>query len=404
MTNNIAERFEMRDFTTRRFAQLLLVSLCCAQALASDQVRVITGLESGWNEWLRSVEFKCSYVYTESIADSQREAEESRSLMLLKTHGELNKTGENTLLSCLVDLDEYRTPQLHDFAAVSSAELDARYIPHLSRTVTNGALRQFFVVAKTPDDVDLPYPRVDQRPPLGPLIYAGGAFIPNFITGYLRLKEKGVGTVLFRVESTKKDKIVVHVVFKTKTEETVATAVYNLVQSCPLVEEIDAHTEFTDTDVAAFELHVRASRFVEVGSGLFVPSKIQSVSGPLREYRGRELEGKWLSRVWLSADMGQELPTGKDLVIRLESGTSVAGLGMEAKRDLKSRLVAGPVSFDIRDYSVADLESSGRNGRSGNDGHFGAKRIGFAAVGLVCAFVVIFLAVRKKRMRGRDEQ
>lgn len=394
----------MCAFATRRFALLMLLCLGCAQALASDQTRVITRLQNGWDEWLRSVEFKCSYVYTESIADSQQEAEESQSMIMLKAHGNLNKTGANTLFSCVVDLDKYHTPQIHDFTAVSSAELDASYIPYLSPTVTNGDPREFYVGAKTPNDVDLPYPRVIERPRLGPLIYAGGELIPNFITSYLRLKEKGVGTVSFRVESTKKDKLVVHVVFKMKTEETVATAVYNLVHSCPLVEEINSRTEFTDPDVAAVTRHVRASSFVEVGSGLFVPSKIQSVSGALRGFLGREFKGKWLTRLWRSADMGRQLPTGKDIVVKLESGTSVAGLGMEAWRDLRSRLAAGPVSFDIRDYTVADLESSDRNGRSGNHGYSGAQRIGFAAVGLFCVVVVIFLAVRKKRMRDRDEQ
>ena len=113
-----------------------LVMSCRAVGKArgdEDQSKLLSTLKAGIDDYLRKVEFKCTYTYSEYLVDSKEEAENfdtSNGRLFFRGTGSLIKSKTMTYES--FELDRAATNRENDFLCdhitVSNSDLRANYV------------------------------------------------------------------------------------------------------------------------------------------------------------------------------------------------------------------------------------------------------------------------------------
>ena len=146
-----------------------------------DQSEYLRTLKAGIDEYLREVEFKCTYTYSEYLVDSREKAEHfdtSDGRLLLRATGSLIKSNKMTFESFV--LDQANTEGacfFNDHITVTNSDLCADYFKQ-----GDGAIHRTLFVSE-PEKTESGIPLLDQACAsiFCPLTYGGGRAIPNII-------------------------------------------------------------------------------------------------------------------------------------------------------------------------------------------------------------------------------
>ena len=154
---------------------LLLTLLMSCYALGDeDQAKLLRTLKSGIDEYLREVEFKSTYTYSEYLVDSREKAENfdtSDGRLLLRATGSLIKSDKMTFESFV--LDQANTEGacfFNDHITVTNSDLRANYV----KEGEDAAHRTLFVSELEKTNSGIPLLDRAYASIICPLTYGGG--------------------------------------------------------------------------------------------------------------------------------------------------------------------------------------------------------------------------------------
>ena len=108
---------------------LLTLVMSCAAVGAEGQEKLLHTLKAGIDEYLRDVEFKCTYTHSKYLVDSKEEAERfdtSGGKLLLRATGSLIKSKTMTFESFVLD-PETGSTSVENHVTVTNSDLNAQY-------------------------------------------------------------------------------------------------------------------------------------------------------------------------------------------------------------------------------------------------------------------------------------
>ena len=345
----------------RTLALLVSLSLSLSLLMSSrvpgseDQSKVLHDLKAGIDEYLKNVEFKCTYTYSEYLVDSKDEAERfdtSAGELVLRATGSLIKSEKMTFES--FELDKANTKGNHhldNHITVTNSDLRVNYVkqgedvPH----------RTIFVSELEKNESGIPLLDQAYAPITCPLTYGGGRGIPNFID-LCNLKVSKYPNETTIDVSRDKDSTIISKLFDSPDRET-SSSVLTLSNAYPYPVMMSRNDEtYSYPRNANSYGTTQVFDLVDVGKGFVAPKTIYDTTGPIRHKDfGEEAIGKWIVRKWESDDLGKAPPKAKDFLIPLDRDTDFGGLDLELEHKLNRHV---PEYFDINSFSLADLQNS----------------------------------------------
>ncbi len=331
---------------------LLTLVMSCVAVGKENQEKLLRTLKNQIDEYLREVEFKSTYTYSEYLVDSKEEAESfdtTNGKLLLRGTGSLIKSKTMTLESFVLDqaIPERNFTSVNNHVTVTNSSLCAYYVkqgedlPH----------RTIFVaeVEKTEGGIQLLDRSYTQI--ICPLTYGGGRAFMNCLESFTHIQKAYSDRVSFNISHDKENVVISqHADFSTEGTDTVLVLSNEYRYPVLLREDRKTHNHASDADI--FNT-VRAFDLVNVGRGLVVPKKVCSSLGPLMiDALGDNTKGKFFVYKWESEDLGKEPPKAEDFLIPLDRDTDFAGLAPELVLKLNHNV---PQYFDINTFSITDL-------------------------------------------------
>ena len=371
---------------------LLTLLMSCGAMGDEDQEKLLHTLKAGIDEYLREVEFKCTYTYSHYLVDSKEEAQSfdtSHGRLLFRGSGSLIKSKTMTYESYVLDKAVSETTFGTDHITVTNSDLRAHYV----RMGAEDSPRTIIVVEEEKTESGIQ--RLDQSHSGTdcPLTYGGGRVELNCL-GALAKDQKTWPTTISI--SHDKESTTISYNIDCSTEENDIVLVLSNEYRYPILlrRDIKAHKYDTDRNVygttAALDL-------VDVGKGFVVPRKIFSFAGPmLTDLLGEGTRGKWLVRKWESEDLGKNPPKAKDFLIPLDRGTDFGGLDMDLAYELNHHV---PKYFDLNTFSLADLEN--RSEPLAAPSKIRASKYYRPVLVILGALIIAAGIYRKWRTRGR---
>ena len=320
-----------------------------------DQSKTLSTLKAGIDNYLREVEFKCTYTYSEYLVDSKEEAENfdtSNGRLFFRGTGSLIKSKTMTYES--FELDRAATDHLYfddivfDHTTVTNSDLCATYTKQAAnathRTVWFGESK------KTEGGIQLLNHAYGFF--VCPLTFGGGRACLNCVDAVINFRKIHPDITTITVDHNKENSRISMRYDNPDAEsvDKVITLSNQYVYPVAISEEKKIHKYAIDKNLydtaGVFDL-------VEVGKGLVVPKKICSSQGPLYYHMlGKEALGKWIVRKWESEDLGAEAPKANDFLIPLDKDTDIGGLELDLAYKLNQNV---PEYLDINSFSIADL-------------------------------------------------
>ncbi|MDR1478470.1 MAG: hypothetical protein LBJ00_05960, partial [Planctomycetaceae bacterium] len=285
-------------------------------------------IDDGYQAWNRNLQFKCNYTYTEGVASTEEEAK----LMLiskcekitLKISGQIAKSKSKTLLSQVVEFDSYSPLQTQGYIAVINETLEVHYV------ACNGkkTLDTLSIMERKVEDMMLCCPRVPQSPTIKPFNYSSLS-------------------ILELLEKLQKIVAVTHPVLKVFDDGTIevsygykgqsgintdASIKYSILGKYPIPTENRISVE-----KSYYQLTV-VRDFITGNDKMVIPTTIVSYSGPMKDWRGKEYEGKWLVREWKAENVTSSGISDRDFFIPLNKDTHVGGLTLDLSKEIKKNM------------------------------------------------------------------
>ena len=332
---------------------LLTLVMSCAAVGKENQEKLLRTLKNQIDEYLRKVEFKCTYTYSEYLVDSKEEAESfdtSNGRLIVRATGSLIKSKTMTLESFVLDhaIPEMGlTPAANNHVTVTNSDLRAHYV----MAGENAPHRSILVMEeeKTEGGIQL----LDQGHTLiiCPLTYGGGRTFMNCLESFAHIQKTSLDRVSFNISHDEENIVISqHADFSAEGTDTVLVLSNEYRYPILLREDRKGHNHAVDADI--FNT-VRAFDLVNVGKGLVVPKKVCSSIGPFwTDVLGEGTKGKFLIYEWESEDLGKEPPKAEDFLIPLDRDTDFTGLDLELVYKLEHNV---PQYFDINSFTLADL-------------------------------------------------
>ncbi|MBR2584932.1 MAG: hypothetical protein IKE64_05815, partial [Thermoguttaceae bacterium] len=309
---------------------LLTLVMSCAAVGKENQEKLLRTLKNQIDEYLRKVEFKCTYTFSKYLVDSKEEAESfdtSNGTLLLRGTGSLIKSKTMTLESFVMDqaIPEEGFTRGHNHITVTNLDLRAHYVRQTGLT-DEAPNRTIFVMKEEKTDGGIQLLTDAYAPISCPLTYGGGRAFLNCL-GALANTQKSYPTTFSISHDKENTTISQHTDFSTEETDTVLVLSNEYRYPILLRRTTTTHKHAIDADVygttAALDL-------VDVGKGFVVPKKVYSFTGPmLTDILGEGTKGKWIVRKWESEDLGEEPPKAEDFLIPLERDTDFAGLNLD---------------------------------------------------------------------------
>ena len=332
---------------------LLTLVMSCAAAGKENQEKLLRTLKNQIDEYLREVEFKCTYTYSEYLVDSKEEAENfdtSDGRLIVRATGSLIKSKTMTLESFVLDhaIPEKGFTRGNNHITVTNSDLRAHYVRQTGRT-DEAPNRTIFVMEEEKTDGGIQLLDQSYASILCPLTYGGGRTFLNCLGALANTQKTRPTTISI---SHDKESTTISYNADHSTEETDTVLVLSNEYRYPiLLSRISTtHKHASDRNVyggsAALDL-------VNVGKGLVVPRKVYSFTGPMpTDLLGEGTKGKFLVYEWESEDLGDEPPKAEDFLIPLDRDTDFGGFDLELEHKLNRNV---PEYFDINSFSIADL-------------------------------------------------
>ena len=317
-----------------------------------DQSEYLRTLKTGIDEYLRKVEFKCTYTYSVYVVDSREKAESfdtSDARLLLRATGSMIKS--KTMTYERFELDQANTERdlfLDNHITVTNSDLRANYV----KQSEDSPNRTLFVLELEKTNSGIPLLDQVHAPIICPLTYGGGRKLPNCIDSCFLMLEKYPNETTIDISHNDGNTIVSRHFDLPNFETTHSTTTLSGAYSYPVVmsKDKETHSYLRNSDsygkTGAFDL-------VELGKGIAFPKKIYDMTGPIehKDY-GEEAIGKWIVQKWESEDLGEERPKAKDFLIPLDRDTKFGGLDLDLVYKLDHNV---PEYFDLNSFSPADL-------------------------------------------------
>ena len=330
---------------------LLTLLMSCGAVGDEDQEKLLHTLKFGIDEYLRDVEFKCTYTYSRFLVDTREKAENfdtSGGRLLFRGAGSLIKSTTMTYESFVLDQVTPKTGLVsgNNHITVTNSDLRADYV----KQAEDAPHRTIFVSEekKTEGDIQL---LTDAYAPIScPLTYGGGRTFLNCL-GALDDTQKTWPTTIGISHDKESTTISQHTDFSTDESADTVLVLSNEYRYPILLRRTSTtHKHAIDADVygttAALDL-------VDVGKGFVVPRKVYSFTGPmLTDILGEGTKGKWIVRKWESDDLGKEPPKAEDFLIPLDRDTDFGGLNLDLVYQLNHHV---PEYFDLNSFTLADL-------------------------------------------------
>jgi hypothetical protein len=317
-----------------------------------ENVKLIKVVEEGVENWLANSEFKCSYSYEEGVVSSKIQAKqfpEKLDSYALVLHGDFIKSKTKTLVSVYVQHDRYTPPQSLNGVFIVSEDLAADYVPDEKSSLPC----QLFVYEREHQQKMLPCPVVGYPIPCCyPITYASGPAVPNPVSLMKVLQKMGVK---LKTQATLLESGEIKISFQFNEgigNENEFFVIFTSKYSFPV--PIEKYSKVIYSNGKTHEERCIASDFVDVGNGVVIPKKIISYKGPMRDWRGKEFEGKWLIKKWYSDDLGNEKPTDSDFLIKINPGTTFGGFAIDRELEL---IKQKPLFFDFNSLKLEELQN-----------------------------------------------
>lgn len=337
-----------------RPALLVLFSPVPLTACGNESQRdLLETLKQGVDRQIASVEFKCTYTYSEYVVDTLEEAQRfdtSKGELVVHATGSLIKTKKMSYESFVLDTLKTKMPEYYtDHVTVTNPELRAIYVkqnlqyPH----------RTLFVSERTEEDketfvLDNSYAGI-----MTPLTSGGGRGMPNYIDLiFYSLKAFPNETEIEIQQEGDRTKI-----FKNREIPDIekSNSFFVILNSYPypVLAEREEENYLPKNDLT-FHRALRTSDYVHLNDGCVLPRRIEKYE-PVHDEYGDENIGKWVVKKWESDDMGKEKPKKSDFYIHLDRDSDIGGLALNLNAKVNKNL---PKYFDINKYGVRDLQTS----------------------------------------------
>ena len=330
---------------------LLTLVMSCAAVGKENQEKLLRTLKNQIDEYLREVEFKCTYTYSEYLVDSREKAENfdtSDGRLIVRATGSLIKSKTMTLESFVLDhaIPEMGlTPAANNHVTVTNSDLRAHYV----KAGEDAPNRSIFVLEEEKTEGGIQLLDQSYASILCPLTYGGGRTFLNCL-GALANTQKTRPTTISISHDKESTTISQHTDFSAEETDTVLVLSNEYRYPLLLREDSITHKHASDRNVysgrAALDL-------VNVGKGLVVPRKVYSFTGPIpTDLLGEGTKGKFHIYEWESEDLGDEPPKAEDFLIPLDRDTDFGGFDLELEHKLNRNV---PEYFDINSFSITDL-------------------------------------------------
>ena len=328
---------------------LLTLVMSCAAVGKENQEKLLHTLKAGIDEYLRDVEFKCTYTHSKYLVDSKEEAESfdtSGGTLLLRGTGSLIKSKTMTFESFVLD-PEFGSTSAYNHVTVTNSDLNAQYV----KQGDGAAHRTLFVCDEKKTDGGIQLLTNVYAAINCPLTYGGGRTFMNCL-GSLVNTQKTLPTTISISHDKEITTISYHIDFVNEEGGSDDLLVLSNESRYPLLLRREATIQRHASDRNVYSTNA-ALDLVDVGKGFVVPRKVYSFTGPmLAEILGEGTKGKWIVWKWESEDLGKEPPKARDFLIPLDRDTNFAGLKSEIVLKLNHNV---PQYFDINSFSIADL-------------------------------------------------
>ena len=343
----------MKHGWPRTVILLLTLLMSCGAMGKENQEKLLRTLKNGIDEYLREVEFKCTYTYSEYLVDSKEEAENfdtSGGRLIVRATGSLIKSKTMTLESFVLDQaipEKGFTSAVNNHVTVTNSDLRAHYV----MAAEDAPNRSIFVLEEEKTEggiqlLDMTYTQI-----ICPLTYGGGRTFMNCLESFAHIQKTSLDRVSFNI-SHDEENIVISQQADFSAEGTGTVLVLSNEYRYPILLREDRKTHNHAVDADIFNT-VRAFDLVNVGKGLVVPKKVCSSIGPFwTDVLGEGTKGKFLIYEWESEDLGKEPPKAEDFLIPLDRDTDFGGFDLELEHKLNRNV---PEYFDINSFSITDL-------------------------------------------------
>ena len=396
-TNRKNTRPLMKHRWPRTVIFLLTLVMSCAAVGKENQEKLLRTLKAGIDEYLRKVEFKCTYTYSEYLVDSREKAElfdTSDGRLLLRATGSLIKSNKMTFESFV--LDQANTEGacfFNDHITVTNSDLCADYFKQ-----GDGAIHRTLFVSE-PEKTESGIPLLDQACAsiFCPLTYGGGRAIPNIIDLCDVMADKYHNETTIDVSHTEISTVISMHFDLPNVESTTSTTTLSDCYPYPIVTCQNKETRNYLLN-SHFYGTTRVFDLIDVGKDFVVPKRIYNATGPVKAdvNLGEDAEGKWIVRKWESEDLGKEPPKAEDFLIPLDRDTDFGGLDLELVHKLNRNV---PEYFDINSFTLADLFYSAEPKAAAPDAK--ASKYYRPAIIVLGALIVAAGIYRKWRNSGR---
>ena len=343
----------MKHGWPRTVILLLTLLMSCGAMGKENQEKLLRTLKNGIDEYLREVEFKCTYTYSEYLVDSKEEAENfdtSGGRLIVRATGSLIKSKTMTLESFVLDQaipEKGFTSAVNNHVTVTNSDLRAHYV----MAAEDAPNRSIFVLEEEKTEggiqlLDMTYTQI-----ICPLTYGGGRTFMNCLESFAHIQKTSLDRVSFNISHDEENIVISqHADFSAEGTDTVLVLSNEYRYPILLREDRKGHNHAVDADI--FNT-VRAFDLVNVGKGLVVPKKVCSSIGPFwTDVLGEGTKGKFLIYEWESEDLGKEPPKAEDFLIPLDRDTDFGGFDLELEHKLNRNV---PEYFDINSFSITDL-------------------------------------------------
>ena len=324
-----------------------------AFGIEEEQREILRTLKEGVNDQIATVEFKCTYSYSEYVVDTLEEAKNfdtTKGRLVVHATGSLVKTKTMSYESFVLDTLKTKIPEYYtDHVTVTNPELRAIYV----KQSLQHSYRTLFVSERTEEDkktfvLDNSYAGI-----MTPLTSGGGRGMPNYLDLIFYSLEKFPNETEVTI-SQEGDftKILRHREIPDIESSNLTLTISNS-YPYPVLTEREEKNHIPKVDITFYK-GLKTSDHIRLNDGCVLPQEIVGY-GPVHDEYGDENIGKWVVSKWESDDMGKEKPKKSDFYIYLDRNSDIGGLALNLNYKINNEL---PEYFDINKYGVRDLQTS----------------------------------------------
>ena len=341
----------------KRLALSLALLMCIFQASAfgieEEEMELLRTLKEGVDDQIATVEFKCTYAYSEYVVDTLEEAKDfdtTKGRLVVHATGSLVKTKTMSYESFVLDTLKTKIPEYYtDHVTVTNPELRAIYV----KQSLQHSYRTLFVSERTEEDkktfvLDNSYAGI-----MTPLTSGGGRGMPNYLDLIFYSLEKFPNETEVTISQEGNfTKILRHREIPDIESSNLTLTISNT-YPYPVLTEREEKNHIPKVDIT-FYRGLKTSDYIRLNDGCVLPQEIVGY-GPVHDEYGDENIGKWVVSKWESDDLGKEKPQKSDFYIYLDRDSDIGGLALNLNYKLEKNL---PEYFDINKYGIRDLQTS----------------------------------------------